>query len=113
MEPISNADRLVHLLRQKLQERAKARGGAGVRARSGVQAPDEPAGLQALAAIDGADEHHLRRTLIQNLLADQLGPALLNDAQFQQIVSRVTEAINADEAAARLLSRLIADLKST
>jgi hypothetical protein len=112
MDPISNADRLVILLRQKLRERAKA--GAAVRpgkaAEQGVAAPS-PTGIQALAAIEGSDERPLRRALIQNLLADQLGPALLNDAQFQQIVSRVTEAIEDDPGAARLLSRLVSDLR--
>ncbi len=111
MDPISNADRLVLLLRRKLQERAKAGAGANALARSGVQAPAEPSGLHALAAVEGADERLLRRALIQNLLADQLGPALLNDAQFQQIVSRVTQAIEEDDATSRLLSRLIADLR--
>jgi hypothetical protein len=46
------------------------------------------------------------------LLADQLDPALINDAQFQQIVSRVTEAMEEDADALRLLSRLISDLRT-
>jgi hypothetical protein len=113
MDPVSNADRLVLLLRQKLQERAK--GGAAARGgrkeHPGADASAEPSGLQALAAVDSADEHTLRRAFIQNLLADQLGPDLLNDAQFQQIVSRVTEAIEEDPGASRLLNRLIGELR--
>ncbi len=110
MDPISNADRLVILLRQKLQERAKL-GGAARAGRKTDLATATPTGIEALAAIEGADERPLRRALIQNLLADQLGPALLNDAQFQQIVSRVTEVIEDDPGAAQLLSRLVSDLR--
>lgn len=107
MDPISNADRLVILLRQKLKERAKAG-----RAQAGNAKPAETvSGVRALAAIEGADERALRRALIQNLLADQLGPALVNDAQFQQIVTRVTDAIDEDPGAAKLLSRMVAELR--
>ncbi|MEI9997615.1 MAG: hypothetical protein WDM91_23675 [Rhizomicrobium sp.] len=113
MDPISNADRLVLLLRQKLQERAKAGSAARPGAASKGQAPAEPSAIQALAAAEDADEHTLRRAFLQNLLADQLGPDLVNDAQFQQIVSRVTQAIEDDADAARLLSRLIADLRAS
>jgi len=117
MDPISNADRLVMLLKQKLQERSKATGtgrsGAKAKANVGAPAPAPASAVQALAAIDGADEGIIRRAFIQNLLADQLGPALINDAQFQQIVSRVTEAIEEDPDASQLLSRLISDLRSS
>ncbi|HEX3673455.1 MAG TPA: hypothetical protein VHU87_04215 [Rhizomicrobium sp.] len=109
MDPISNADRLVLLLRQKLQERAKA--GASARPGKKAEQPATRSGIQALAAVEGSDERPLRRALIQNLLADQLGPALLNDAQFQQIVSRVTEAIEDDPGASQLLSRLVSELR--
>ncbi len=114
MEPISNADRLVLLLRQKLQERAKAGGAARTadKSRSGVATP-APSGLQALAAAEGVDERTLRRAFVQHLLADQLGPELINDAQFQQVVTRVTDTIEEDAAAAGLLSRLIADLRAS
>jgi hypothetical protein len=112
MDPISNTDRLVMLLRQKLEERAKAQR-AGAKAKSATVAPLEPAGVQALAALEGADERSLRRAIIQNLLADQLDPSLLNDAQFQQIVTRVTDAIEDDREASELMSRVLADLRPT
>lgn len=114
MDPISNADRLVMLLRQKLLERskaAKAERGSRKDKATGI-APSEPSGVKALAAVDGADEHQLRRGFIQSLLADQLGPSLINDPQFQQIVSRVAETIEEDVDASRLLSRLVAELRA-
>jgi hypothetical protein len=110
MEPVSNADRLVLLLRQKLEERSRtARGSA--KAKSNTPAPAEASGVRALAAIEGTDERSLRRAIIQNLLADQFDPALINDAQFQQIVTRVTDAIEDDREASALIQRVIADLR--
>jgi hypothetical protein len=114
MEPISNADRLVLLLRQKLEERSKtAAARSGAKAKANTAPPLEPAGIRSLAALEGADERSLRRAVIQNLLADQFDPALINDAQFQQIVSRVTDAIDGDGNASKLLSRVVADLKTS
>ena len=110
MEPISNADRLVMLLKQKLEERAKAQRGGG-KSKSNVAVPLEPSWVRALAALEGADERSLRRAIIQNLLADQLDPALLNDAQFQQVVSRVTDAIEDDRGASQLMGQVVAELK--
>src|SRR5262249_19355747 len=108
MEPVSNADRLALLLRQKLEARAKA---SAARAQSQAS-PAAPSAVRAMAAIEGADERALRRAVIQNLLADQFGNALVNDAQFQQVVTRVTETIEQDEEAAKLLSQVIAQLRS-
>jgi hypothetical protein len=113
MDPISNADRLVLLLRHKLQERSKAAGRPGAPTKSTVDVPTGIAGVTAQAAIEGADERPLRRALIQHLLADQLGPSLINDAQFQQTVSRVTESIEEDPRACELLSRLVNELRSS
>jgi len=61
--------------------------------------------------LDGTDERSLRRALIQHLLAGQLDPSLMNDAQFQQMVTRVTEAIEDDREASQLMTRVLADLK--
>ena len=114
MEPISSADRLVMLLRQKLEERARLQRGApkpSQEKRDAAQAP-EPAGVHALAALEGVDERALRRAVVQGLLADQLGQELLNDAQFQQIVTRVTEAIEDDAAASGLMGRVLAEIRT-
>lgn len=112
MEPISNADRLILLLRQKLQERARS-GATSVGSRPAAKVPDTPTGIRALTAVEGSDEAPLRRALIQNLIADQLGSEFINDAQFQQIVSRVTETIEEDPDTAQLLTRLIAELRES
>jgi len=67
--------------------------------------------VQALAAINDLDDHQLKRALIQNILVEQLGEGLLNDARFQQVVDRVTDTISGDAEAARLLSRLASELR--
>ena len=111
MDPISNVDRIVLLLQQKLKERDRT-GRKTARERNSVSHSLRPSTIGALASIDGIDERQLRRTFIQTLLADQLGQELVNDAQFQQIVARVTDAIEEDEAASRLLSRVISDIRT-
>lgn len=110
MKPVSNVDRIVQLLRQRLDEKDRRLAGKSSDASAWEAAP--PRGVEALAAVSDTRDRHLRRTFIQTLLADQLGIHLINDAQFQQIVSRVTDAIEEDQAAVRLLSRLIDDMKS-
>lgn len=111
MDPISNADRLVLLLRLKLEERAKANASSRSNAKPRTDAPTPPSDVRALASIDWSDERPLRRAVIQSLLADQFGADLVNDAQFQQIVSRVAEVIEDDAGAAELLTKVVAELR--
>lgn len=113
MEPISNIDRVVLLLKQRLEQRSRAQRQEGAARRRGGSEPQPGAqGITALAALAGVDERQLRRTFVQTLLADQLGADLVNDAQFQQIVSRVASAIEADADAARLLTRVLGDARA-
>lgn len=116
MDAISNVDRLVFLLRQRLQERSKtgaaARSG-GARAAGGERAATGLDNIHALAAVDGVDDRQLGRALIQNILADQLGPKLLNEAKFQQVVDRVVETLERDDGSAQLLTRLVGELRAS
>jgi hypothetical protein len=112
MDPISKTDRLIALLRQRLQERSRA-AQAGRRGKASQQKSAAPlSGLAALPALQGLDQAQLRRTCIQALLADQFGPELLNEPQFQQIVSRVTDALAADDRSAALLDRVVSELQA-
>lgn len=109
MDPISNVDRLVLLLRQRLSERAAtARGPAAVSRRP----PAAPDAIRTLAAVEGLDPRRLRRTLIESLLAEAFGRSVVNEARFQQVVDRVTDTIEADAEAASLLGRVVDDLKA-
>jgi hypothetical protein len=111
MDPISNVDRLVLLLRQRLEARAKK--GASTAGPS-VQQPNTPMdGVQALAGVDGVDDRQLGRALIQSVLVEQFGQAVMNDAKFQQVVDRVTETLEEDPGGSGLLGRLVAELRAS
>lgn len=60
----------------------------------------------------GADDTQVGRLLVEQLLADQLGPNLVNDARFQQIVDEVTTTMMADEAAGRLIQEALSGLRA-
>ena len=111
MDPISNVDRLVMLLRRKLQERAKGSAVAAPRG-SGDSKVAGLDGVHALATVEGVDDRQLSRALIQAALTEGFGPALLNEAKFQQIVDRVTETIEAEPRTAKLLSRAVSELRA-
>jgi hypothetical protein len=112
-DSVSSADHLIILLRQKLRERSRLAGKDKSLSRSGTEA--EPFGIkaiQALIAAKSADQGLLRRALVQNLMAEQFGQDMINDAQFQQIVSRVTDAIEEDADASILIARVLSELKA-
>lgn len=110
MDAISNVDRLVLVLRQRLQERAR-RAAANSSDRSASADTNRLEKLHALAAVEGVDDRQLGRALIQNILADQFGAGLINDAKFQQLVDRVTETLREDEAGDALLGRMVTELR--
>jgi hypothetical protein len=112
MDPISNVDRLVLLLRQRLSERAKSEKSGSSDASRLSHDPKGMDAVQALAAVENLDQRQFKRALIQTLLAENFGSALINDAKFQQIVDRVTDTVGSEPAAARLMDRAIAELKS-
>jgi hypothetical protein len=111
MDPVSNIDQIVLLLRQRLTQRERAASGR-VQRHAGAQpaAPTVDA-LAALAAAGGVSERQLRRALVQTLLAEQFGADLINDARFQQVVDQVTETIDAHPGAARLIGRVTQQLR--
>lgn len=111
MDPVSNVDRLVLLLRQRLQERERLK----TAPRAAGRKAERTGGLtaaQALAAIDDVDEHQFRRALIQGLLTDQFGQEMLNEARFQQVVDRVVSAIESDAIGRGLLDRISREIRT-
>ncbi|HEX7759154.1 MAG TPA: hypothetical protein VF459_06620 [Caulobacteraceae bacterium] len=112
MDPVSNVDRLVSVLRQRLAERARARTG-GQGAAQGARQPDRGESLQALAAIEGVDDRQLGRAVLEGILAEEFGQALVNEAKFQQIVDRVAEAIAGDQGSDQLMSRTLGALRAS
>ncbi len=111
MTPISNIDRIMLVLRQRLSEKAgAARRPAG--AGAGTHTTGSRQAIAALAATDGVDERLLRRTIVQALLAEQLGESLLNDARFQEIVSQVSHALEDDDKGRTLIDSLLSGLRN-
>ena len=112
MDPISNVDRIAALLQQKLHERSRSMetaksGKAGGRPGQPLAGLD---GARAIAAVDDIDDRQRRRAFIQHILTEQFDPALVNDAQFQQLVTCVAQAIEDDAGSAAALSHLLAEL---
>ncbi len=112
MDPINSIDRLVFVLRQRLQERARLNGKLGASRRNVGPAAAAPSGMEGLAAVEGLDERQLRRALIQNILAEQFGPEMLNDANFQQVVDRVSDTIAGEPGSAALMDRAVKELRT-
>jgi len=106
LDPISNADRLAAILRQRLAERSRTdrAGPRGTSTARGGQAIDR---VDALAATGDRSGRAPRRLLVETILSEELGPHLLNDPGFQQVVDRVVDAIEGDAAAADLLERAV------
>lgn len=108
MDPVSQADRLAALLRERLLERARAAGTAGAARERGAGAPVDR--VYASGPVQPRDERQMRRTLIQTILSQEFGGALINDAGFQQVIDRVLGAIEADEQASALIARVAKDV---
>jgi hypothetical protein len=58
-----------------------------------------------------ASEDDLQRALIAGILLDELGGAIEDDARFQEIVTKVKEAIVADEAGRAVLGHAVSRLR--
>lgn len=114
MDPISNADRFVALLRQKLAERADARKGQKAETAAGEtrqRGAELVQGVAARAARAGQDDRKLRRTIVEQLLADRFGAKLVNEPRFQEVIGQVEELMAADPQLSALLGEVIAEIR--
>lgn len=111
MEPITNADRLLLILRQRLAERSKSRAVQRGQASTSGQSATGLENVIALAAAEGADDRQLSRALVQSILADQFGGQLINEAKFQQVVERVAETLDTDPVTRQLLAKLVQEIR--
>lgn len=113
MEPISNVDRLVLVLRRRLEARTRS----SASPKTDRTGRDEDSGLDAvgktqkLAEAAEVDDRVLRRALVQNILTEHFGSAVLNEPRFQLVVDKVVEAISEDDAGAQLLAQLTQELR--
>ncbi len=108
MSTISNVDRVILLIRQRLKEHAKAAESSGSASAAKKGLADH---VRALAALDGVEPRQVKRALIEQILAEEFGAELVNDASFQQVVQRVFETLDSTEATRGLTDTVIADLR--
>lgn len=112
MEALSNADRFVVLLRQKIAERANAKVASGKRPTAVTRtAKGSQRSITGAIAQAGADDRNVRRTIIEQILTDSLGAQIANEPRFQQIVERVAEIINADVDLGAMLAEVVAEIR--
>lgn len=109
MGPVSLPDRFAILLRARLEAHARA-AQTGQPALRETGAPQ--ASLMVLAARAGADKKQLRRMMIEQMLTENFGSKLANEAGFQQVISRVAEAMEADPKLANQMETLLASLSA-
>jgi hypothetical protein len=112
MTRISASDQILLLLRAKLERSAalKKRQKAGS---SKEAASQEAAGLQrirALAQIEDLSDEDFGRSMVQSLLVQEFGEAMVNDPRFQRIVTRIADMLSSDEEARSLVAAARRDL---
>lgn len=109
MGPVSLTDRFAILLRQRLEARARAaRAGQPTLSETGAS----QASLMVLATKAGADKKQLRRMMVEQMLTEKFGSKLANEAGFQQVVSRVVEAMEEDLNLTNQMEILLASLSA-
>lgn len=112
MEVLSGTDRFVALLRQKLAERAQVKGASRARGAATTKTKAGPPHLVvASVAHAGADDRHLRRAIVEQLLSDHFGSQLANEPRFQQIVERVSEIIAEDAELGAVMGSVMAEVR--
>lgn len=112
MVPVSNVDRAVLLLRQRLERARSSRAASGSAAAASRRPAAQAGSVQALAALGELDRKQLRRALVQAVLAEQFGERVLNEPEFQQIVERVASAIGEDEGALGVIDGALRQLRA-
>jgi hypothetical protein len=115
MDAVSNINQVMLILRQKLQERAcrPSTSARDVQGQTAVRTEnlDPHSHIAALSRQEGLDEQHLARLFIESLLNQEFGSVLVNDAQFQQVITRVVQVIEGDVTLSGTLLQTIKQIK--
>lgn len=109
MTRITSVDQALLLLQSHLQRTERSRHPSN----RNVASLDRRSGLQRVREIASngqTSEDDLRRALIAGILLDELGGAIEDDARFQEIVTKVKEAILADAGSRSALDRVLEQL---
>lgn len=118
MERISRLDQVLLLLRKQIKQRAGAAlvrpgaSAAGTGARTGAADGDPIARvgvrLAQLRATGVTDRRVLARALIEQILVQHFGEALLNEAAFQGMLDRVLACVDEDPELGAVVMQLTA-----
>lgn len=112
MDPVSNADRLVRLLRQKLELRNRAKRAQKTSEGQTVR----QSGLDQIRLVTGevsqagGEPRQLHRVVVEQLLSEKFGSDLVNEPRFQQIVDQVFAIISDDADMSGLLAGVTQEL---
>jgi hypothetical protein len=115
MDPVSNADRVVRILREQLERKSKTR--VDGKSKPGTVDLVERGNARVAATVgsiarQGLDESALQRLIVEHLLVEQFGSQLVNDAKFQQIVDCVMDMIITDKGTRALLHQALVQLRA-
>jgi hypothetical protein len=107
--PISNSDRLVRQLRQRLEKRARTQAAVPSTRVGAIEERPQSSAQEAFTnlARGGLQREGLRRLLIEQLLLDQFGSDVVNDASFQQLTDRVTQMMQSDAEISQLIDQTL------
>jgi phage terminase large subunit-like protein len=107
MQRITPTDRLIETVRRRLAARASTLRQSQPAGRAG--------GLQragAVARTGGISGRALTRAVVEGVLVDEFGEALVNEPRFQQVVERVTDALSGDADAESITERALDKLRT-
>jgi len=111
MTRIDNNQQLLALFQKQLGNLAKTKrktiqksGGKNRAGTNGVNA------ITQLVLNPDLEESDIHRALVQGLLADAFGNSIMNDARFQEIVTRTTKIIRSDKETYALLEQAVDEL---
>ncbi|MFC4291080.1 hypothetical protein ACFOWX_01485 [Sphingorhabdus arenilitoris] len=112
MDPISQADRFVILLRQQLAERLRGQKADSVKkVRNRTRQEGQIGPVSAAVARSGGDDRQLRRIIIEQLLTERFGRNLVNEAGFQAVLDQVVEQMESDQEMMALFGNIVSEVR--
>ncbi|NJM51316.1 MAG: hypothetical protein HC843_10990 [Sphingomonadales bacterium] len=112
MNPVSQADHFVILLRQQLAERLRKQKTDSIQkaeSRAGQERKVTP--VSSAVVRSGGDDRQLRRIIVEQLLTDRFGRNLVNEAGFQAVLDQVVEQMENDPAMLQMFSNVIGEVR--
>lgn len=123
MVRVDSAGRIAEIIRRQIEllqsrrappgEAAGGRRTAAADARQNTALGPQEVAARRIRAIDPADPQRRRRAFrlfLESVLLAELGPSLINDAGFQQLVDQVEQSMAADPELARAMDAAGAQL---